>query len=200
MHHKKVQRLYREESLALRRKRRKRVAQMPREPKHVPLGPDERWSMVFMQDTLVSGRCFRTLNIVDDFSREAVAIQVASSIPGDRVVRVLERIALTRGLPKLIAMDNGPAFAGRALDAWAYANGVRLHFIRPVKPVENCFVESFNGKLREECLNEHWFVDVEHARRLIERWREDYNHVRPHSALAQVPPSVFADQGVRRAP
>lgn len=192
VNHKKIQRLYREESLAVRRKRRKRVAQAPREPKPVPSRADERWSMDFMQDTLDSGRCFRTLNVVDDFSREALAIEVAKSIPGERVVRVLERLVAERGRPEVIVMDNGPEFTSRALDAWAYRQGVRLHFIQPGKPVQNCFVESFNGKLRDECLNEHWFVDLGDARRTIEAWRRDYNQVRPHSALGNVPPSEYA--------
>ena len=113
---------------------------------------------------------------------------------------MLDQIGLERELPKLIVMDNGPEFTSRALDAWAYENDVRLHFIRPGKPIENCFVESFNGKFREERLNEHWFADVGHAREIIERWRQDYNHVRPHSSLGQVPPAVFAGQGAGRAP
>jgi len=189
---KKVQRIYREESLMVRKKRRKRVAQAPREPKPIPSETNERWSMDFMQDTLDDGRCFRTLNVVDDFSREALAIEVARSIPGERVVRVLDRLIEERGKPSLIVMDNGPEFTSRALDSWAYKNDVRLHFIQPGKPIQNCFVESFNGKFREECLNEHWFVDLGDARRKIEAWRQDYNGVRPHSSLGDVPPSEFA--------
>lgn len=155
VNHKKVQRLYREESLSIRRKKRKRVAQVPREPKPVPVRINERWSMDFTQDTLVSGRCFRTLNIVDDLSREALAIEVDRSIPGAYVGRVLDRLVAERKAPDLIVVDNGPEFTSRALDAWAYENGVRLHFIQPGKPVQNCFVESFNGKFRDECLNEN---------------------------------------------
>jgi len=192
VNHKKVQRLYREESLSIRSKKRKRVAQVPREPKPPPERVNERWSMDFMQDTLVTGRCFRTLNVVDDFSREALAIEVAKSIPGPYVVRVLDRLVAERGAPELVVMDNGPEFTSRALDAWAYEQGIRLHFIRPGKPIENCFVESFNGKFRDECLSEHWFVDISHARRIIEGWRIDYNEVRPHSALENLPPRAFA--------
>lgn len=193
VNHKKVQRLYREESLSIRRKKRKRVAQVPREPKPAPTRVNERWSMDFMQDTLVTGRCFRTLNVVDDLSREALAIEVAQSIPGAYVVRVLERLVAERGAPDLIVMDNGPEFTSRALDAWAYENGVRLHFIRPGKPIENCFVESFNGKFRDECLSEHWFVDLRNARQVIEAWRRDYNEVRPHSALGNLSPREYAE-------
>lgn len=192
--HKRIYRLYREEGLAVRRKRRKRVAQIPREPKPVPARRNERWSMDLMQDTLFNGRCFRTLNIVDDFTRESPGIEVAHSIPGTRVVRVLERLAATHGLPEVLVVDNGPEFTSRALDEWAYRNGVRLHFIRPGKPIENCFVESFNGKFREECLNENWFTSVEDARRTIERWRLDYDGVRPHSALGNLTPGEFAER------
>jgi putative transposase len=150
--------------------------------------------MDFMQDTLVSGRCFRTLNVVDDLSREALAIEVAKSIPGAYVVRILERLVAERGAPDVIVMDNGPEFTSRALDAWAYDNGVRLHFIQPGKPTQNCFVESFNGKFRDECLNEHWFGDISDARRIIEVWRRDYNEVRPHSSLGNLPPRDFAER------
>lgn len=192
VNHKKVQRLYREEGLAVRRKKRKRVAQVSRQPRPVPERRNERWSMDFMQDTLADGRCFRTLNIVDDFSRECVAIEVGRSIPGERVVRVLERLAFQRGLPELLVVDNGPEFAGKALDAWAYRNGVGLHFIRPGKPVENAFVESFNGSFRDECLNENWFVSLADAVHKIEVWRQDYNRKRPHSSLGNRTPEEFA--------
>jgi putative transposase len=194
VNHKKVQRLYREESLSIRRKKRKRVAQVPREPKPEPTRVGERWSMDFMQDSLVTGRCFRTLNVVDDLSRESLAIEVAKSIPGSYVVRVLERLVAEHGAPDVIVMDNGPEFTSRVLDAWAYENGVRLHFIQPGKPIQNCFVESFNGKFRDECLSEHWFRDIPHARRIIEAWRRDYNEVRPHSALGNLAPREFAER------
>ena len=152
----------------------------------------ERWSMDFMVDTLADGRGFRTLNIVDDYTRECVAIEVDRSLPGARVVRVLERLHATMGLPRRIVMDNGPEFAGRALDTWAYTNGVELRFIRPGKPIENAYVESFNGKFRDECLNEHWFVSVAEAKAVIEAWRVDYNTVRPHHSLGQQTPAAYA--------
>ena len=148
--------------------------------------------MDFMVDTLADGRGFRTLNIVDDFTRECVAIEVDRSLPGARVVRVLERLQATIGLPRRIVVDNGPEFAGRALDTWAYANGVELRFIRPGKPIENAYVESFNGKFRDECLNEHWFVSVAEAKAIIEAWRVDYNTVRPHASLGQQTPAAYA--------
>ena len=156
--------------------------------------------MDFMVDTLADGRGFRTLNIVDDFTRECVAIEVDRSLPGLRVVRVLDRLAETIGLPEILVMDNGPEFSGRALDTWAYARGVQLRFIRPGKPIENAFAESFNGKFRDECLNEHWFASVAEARTLIEAWRVDYNTVRPHSALQGATPEQFANSDRGRSP
>jgi putative transposase len=150
--------------------------------------------MDFMQDTLMDGRCFRLLNIVDDYSREAIAMDVAQSITGERVVRVLHQVVEYRGKPSVIVVDNGPEFTSRALDTWAYGRGIQLHFIQPGKPVQNCFIESFNGKVRDECFNEHWFVDLIDARSKIEAWREDYNEVRPHSSLGDVPPAEFAHQ------
>jgi len=192
VNHKRLWRIYRQEGLAVRRKRRKRAA-MGRRVVLVPAQEvNERWSMDFVGDSLADGRTFRTLNIVDDFSREAPAIIVDQSIPGERVVRELDELVIERGVPKMIVMDNGPEFAGKALDAWAYRRGVKLHFIRPGKPVENAYVESFNGKFRDECLNEHWFTSLAHARDVIEGWRQDYNEVRPHSSLGNETPAAFA--------
>lgn len=192
VNHKRIQRMYGEEKLAVRRKRRKRVAQTARRPKILPEGPNERWSMDFMTDSLATGRGFRTFNVVDDFTRECVAIEVDTSLSGERVTRVLDQVIERRGKPQSLVMDNGPEFAGRALDAWAYERGIQLDFIRPGKPIENCFVESFNGKFRDECLNQHWFTSLYDARLEIEAWRLDYNLVRPHSSLGQLPPAVFA--------
>jgi putative transposase len=192
VNHKRVYRLYRAEGLAVRRKKRKRLAAGLRVVLPLPTRPNERWSMDFVQDTLASGRRFRTLNIVDDLTRECLAIEVDTSLGGQRVVRVLDRLAATRGLPQVIVSDNGPEFAGRVLDAWAYGTGVKLHFIRPGKPVENAYVESFNGKFRDECLNEHWFLDLDDARTKIETWRVDYNEVRPHSSLANATPKEYS--------
>jgi putative transposase len=192
VNHKRTYRLYREEQLSIRRKRRKRVAQVPRQPKPVPAGPNERWSMDFVHDTLFEGTVFRALAVVDDYSRECAGIEVAHSISGARVARALDQAAERRGFPRVIVVDNGPEFTSRALDEWAYRRKVQLHFIDPGKPVQNCFIESFNGKFREECLNEHWFTSLEDARRIIEAWRVDYNRARPHSSLGNLTPEEFA--------
>lgn len=146
-----------------------------------------------MHDELATGRRLRCLTVVDDFTREAVAIHVAHSIPGEHVTRVLDRAGLGRGLPAAIVCDNGPEFTSRHLQ-WAHERGIELSFIRPGKPVENAFAESFNGTFREECLNEHWFLSLQEARREIESWRVDYNEVRPHSSLGKLAPSEFATQ------
>lgn len=186
-----VQRVYREEGLAVRRRQRKRVA-IPRSPLPMLTGANERWSMDFVSDALGDGRRFRALTIVDDFTRESPAIEVDTSLPGDRVVRVLETLAETRGLPKAIVCDNGPEFRGEVLDRWADRRGVALQFIQPGKPVQNAFAESFNGRFRDECLNENWFVSLPDARRTIEAWRVDYNVARPHSGLDDRTPEEFA--------
>jgi len=190
--HKLVYRLYREAGLSMRRRRRKRVA-FPRQPLAPPAGPNERWSMDFVTDALADGRRFRSLTIVDDFTRECPAIEVDTSLTGARIIRVLERLAARRGLPHGIVCDNGPEFAGQTLDVWAHQRGLKLLFIAPGKPVQNAYVESFNGRLRDECLNEHWFTTLADARATIERWRQDYNAVRPHSSLDDRTPTAFAD-------
>jgi putative transposase len=192
VNHKRIYHLYSEEGLAVRRKRRRKLAAGCRIVLAAPTAPHQRWSMDFMGDTLASGRTFRTLNIVDDGSRECVAIEVDHGLSGERVTRVLDRVAETRRLPRVIVMDNGPEFTSRALDAWAYARRVELHFLRPGKPVDNAFVESFNGKFRDECLNENWFQDLDDARTKIEAWRCDYNEVRPHSSLGDRTPTEYA--------
>lgn len=193
--HKRVYRLYRAEGLMVRRRKRKKLAAGTRIVLPPPTQANQRWSMDFMHDTLASGRTFRVLNIVDDHTREALAIEVDTSLSGARVVRVLERLARTRSLPTMIVCDNGPELTGKVLDAWAYERRVQLHFIRPGKPNENPFVESFNGRMRDECLNEHWFVDLADARAKIETWRIDYNEVRPHSALDGRTPTEYAQCG-----
>jgi putative transposase len=202
VNHKRVHRIYQAAGLQVRRRRRKRLTRAERVPLSAPLQARERWSMDFTTDTLADGRNFRTLNIVDDYTRECVAIEVDRSLPGLRVTRVLDRLRVTIGLPHTIVMDNGPEFAGRTLDAWAYGHDVTLRFIRPGKPIENAYVESFNGKFRDECLNEHWFVSLVDAKAAIEAWRIDYNTVRPHSSLAGRTPTQFATMtaGARRLP
>lgn len=187
---KRVQRLYRELGLAVRRLKRKRVA-VVRSPLAAPTGPKQRWSMDLVRDTLGSGRAFRALTIVDGYTRECPASEVDHALPGARVVRVLERLADTRGLPQAIVCDNGPEFAGQTLDQWAHTRGVTLAFIEPGKPVQNAFAESFLGRLRDECLNATWFRSLTDAQDTIEQWRLDYNEVRPHSELADRTPSEF---------
>lgn len=188
---KRVQRLYREEGLAVRQKGRKRRSQVPR-PVRSPLeGPDERWSLDFVSDTLSTGRTFRCLSVLDEFSRECLALEVAHSIPAARVIEVLERLREERGLPRVVITDNGSEFTSRAVDAWAYARGVQMEFIQPGKPVQNCFIESFHGSLRDECLNLHWFQSIADARRTIGAWRRDYNQIRPHSSLGELTPVEY---------
>lgn len=194
VNHKRVHRLYREEGLQVRRRRRRKRISEVRSPLLAPSRPNERWSIDFMRDTLGDARVFRTFNVVDDLTRECPAIEVAKSIPGARVTRVLDQIATERGYPSRLVMDNGPEFISQALDEWAYRHGVELHFITPGRPVENAYIESFNGKFRDECLNEHWFSTLDDARRTIEDWRRDYNEERPHSALGGMPPREYAAQ------
>lgn len=191
--HKLVYRLYREEGLALRRKRPKRhVSAVHREARTQPTGPNEAWSMDFVADQLVQGTRFRALTVVDIFTKECLAIEVGQSLKGENVVAVLRRVALQRGVPKTIFCDNGSEFVGRALDLWAYVNKVRIDFSRPGKPTDNAHVESFNGRLRDECLNSHWFVSMVDAKREIETWRRDYNEGRPQEALGNRTPKEFA--------
>lgn len=192
VNHKRVYRLYRLEALAVRRKKRKRVAHGRRQPLARPTAPNQRWSMDFLCDQLADGRRFRILTVLDELTRESLALEVDTSLPGQRVTRVLDRIAEKRGYPQVIVMDNGPEFTSRALDAWAYEHGITLAFIEPGKPTQNAYTESFNGKFRDECLNMHWFLSLTHTRRVTEAWRYDYNHVRPHSSLGRIPPAEFA--------
>jgi putative transposase len=146
----------------------------------------------FVSDQLADGRRFRTLNVVDDYTRECLAVEVDTSLSGQRVARVLDQLCAVRGRPERLVSDNGPEFTGQAVDSWVHQTGVQWHYIEPGKPVQNAYVESFNGKFRDECLNEHWFERLEQARELIEDWRRDYNEVRPHSSLANRTPREFA--------
>lgn len=193
INHKRTERIYREEGLMLRRKRRRKGAAGARIIVPAPLRPNQKWSMDFVSDSLVTGRRIRALAIVDDYSRECPAIEVDTSLGGQRVVGVLERLGEMRGLPEVITVDNGPEFAGKALDEWAYRKGIKLNFIRPGKPIENAFAESFNGRLRDECLNTNWFMSLKQARDIIEEWRKDYNDVRPHSSLKGKTPREYAE-------
>ena len=188
-----VYRLYCEEGLGIRRRKpRRRKSVQVREARVPVQHANEIWSMDFMSDQLVGGQRFRLLTLVDNHSRESLAIEVGQRLTGDHVVRVLEQVAAERGKPRSIRVDNGPEFISRSLDLWAYFNGVKLDFSRPGKPTDNAVIESFNGRLRDECLNQHWFLSLDEAKRLTEAWREDYNRVRPHASLGQRTPFEFA--------
>jgi putative transposase len=191
VNHKLTERIYREEGLSLRKRKRRKIAAVARIALPKATAPNEMWSMDFVMDSVVTGRKFRALAIVDQYSRECPAIEVDTSLGGARVVAVLDRLAESRGLPQGITMDNGPEFAGKRLDEWAYRKGVRLNFIRPGKPIENAYAESFIGRLRDECLNENWFMNLRHAKEVIEAWRRDYNAARPHSSLEGLTPQEF---------
>jgi putative transposase len=192
--HKRVERLYREEGLSLRRKRRRKRLSHLRVARERPVAANQTWAVDFIHDSLIGGRHFRAFAVLDQWSRESLAIEVDLSLTGERVTRVLERLRTTRGLPLAIQADNGPELRGRTLDQWAYEHGVRLQFIEPGKPVQNAHIESFNARLRDECLNEHVFVSLDDARHKIETWRIQYNRERPHSSLGNLTPEEFAAQ------
>jgi putative transposase len=195
MNPKKFRRIYKEQNLSIRLRRKSKLRTQPRVPMPAPTRPNERWSMDFVSDQLgPSGRRFRVLTVIDELTRECVALYVDFSIPGFKVAQVLE---LVGQLPNSIRIDNGSEFTGQAMDQWAHGKRIKLDFIRPGKPNENAFIESFNGKFRNECLNENWFLSLEDARRTIEEWRVDYNEHRPHSSLGGLTPKEFAAQLTR---
>lgn len=198
VNHKRVYRLYRQEGLSLRLRRRKKLASGLRAPRPTPERPNQRWSMDFVNDFTAEGRRLKILTVVDDFTRYCAGIEVDTSIPGARVAQVLEQLAQEHGLPEIIVTDNGPEFTGKVLDSWAYKHKVKLDFIRPGKPVENAFIESFNGRFRDERLNEHWFLDLQDAREKVEVWRIDYNASRPHSSLGNLSPEEFIERYQRK--
>jgi putative transposase len=190
--HKRIERLYREEGLSLRRRRgRKRLSHL-RVAREQPPNINHTWAVDFVHDALSDGRRFRALTVIDEFSRESLAIEVDASLPGTRVTRVLQRLCELRAIPTIIRSDNGPEFRGRVMDEWAYSCGVRLQFIEPGKPIQNAFIESFNSRLRDECLNEQVFLSLDDARSKIEQWRNQYNRPRPHSSLGYLAPEEFA--------
>ncbi|MDO9095837.1 MAG: IS3 family transposase [Rubrivivax sp.] len=189
---KRTYRVYREEGLMVRKRRRKKLPVPERQPLVRPLQPDEVWSMDFVFDELANGRRVKTLTVVDDCSKEVIQIAADTSMPALYVTRVLDQARQQRGLPKVIRTDNGPEFAGRTMQAWAARNGVELRFIQPGKPVQNAYIESFNSRFRDECLSQHWFASLSHMRSVIDNWRDDYNHHRPHSSLGYIPPALFA--------
>lgn len=191
--HKRIERMYREERLQLAHRRRKRPSWVKRASVVVmqPTAPNERWSMDFIHDTLSNGRRFKVLTIIDHVSRECPGLEVDTSIRGWKVAEVLDRIAEWHPLPKEIVVDNGPEFRSMALDQWAYERGITLRFIEPGKPTQNAFIESFNGRVRDECLNQHWFQRVDESKQLIEAWRNEYNSYRPHGSLGGLTPEEF---------
>lgn len=192
VNHKRIERLYREEGLSLRRRRgRKRLSHL-RVVRERSQAINHTWAVDFVHDALLGGRRFRALTVIDEWSRECLAIEVGASLTGASVSRVLQRLCETRAVPAVIQSDNGPEFRGRVMDEWAYEQGVRLQFIEPGKPIQNAFIESFNSRLRDECLNEQVFVSLDDARRKIEHWRAQYNRERPHSALGYLTPEAFA--------
>ena len=192
VNHKRVRRLYRLEKLMVRKRKRKKVPMAERQPLIRPGMANEVWSMDFVFDRVADGRTVKCMTVVDDATHEAVAIQTESAISGAHVTRILDQLKHDRGLPKVIRTDNGKEFCGRAMLQWAYANGVTLRLIEPGKPNQNAYVESFNGRLRDECLNEHWFTSLIHARVVIEAWRREYNEERPKKTLSGMTPSAYA--------
>lgn len=193
--HKRVHRLYKSEGLSLRhcRPRRSRSARR-RQPRKEAFLPNELWGMDFVSDALFDGRRFRALTIVDHYTHECLDIVVDQSLRGEHVAEAMTRLAAARGRPAAIKVDNGSEFAGKVMDRWAYENGVELDFSRRGTPTDNALVESFNGRLRQECLNEHWFLSLTDARSKIDAWRRFYNEERPHSALQWQTPAEFARQ------
>jgi putative transposase len=193
VNHKRVYRLYKLEGLTMRPKRpRRHVSACRRMVRPNASYQNESWSMDFMSDALYDGQKIKLLTLVDNFTRESLAIEVADRLGGQRLVEILMQVVEEKGLPRSIRVDNGPEFTSKILDQWAYLNGVELDFIRPGKPTDNALIEAFNGRLRHECLNESWFLSLEDAREKVEEWRQHYNRERPHGSLGNVPPVEFA--------
>ena len=197
VNHKRIHRLYRDEGLAVRRRPRKRVAVSRGVQPTVGSQPNDCWCLDFVSDALASGRQIRALAVLDTCTREALTIEVDTSLPGARVVRALDQLIHDRATPKAIVLDNGPELTSQVLDQWAYQHHVELQFIDPGKPTQNAFIESFNSRFRDECLNAHWFTSLADAQVLIEAWRIDYNHCRPHSALGYQTPEEVHQSYVR---
>jgi putative transposase len=192
VNHKKLRRLYREERLQVRRRGGRKRALGTRAPIALPQGPNQRWSLDFVSDTLIDSRRFRILAVVDDFTRECLTLVADTSLSGERVARALDAIIARRGRPMSIVSDNGTELTSMAILGWSQETLVDWHYIVPGKPTQNAFIESFNGKLRDELLNETLFTSLAHAREALAIWRDDYNTVRPHSAIGNVPPAVYA--------
>jgi putative transposase len=191
INHKRVLRLYREEGLMMRTKRRRKLAARIRVLPPLPETANEHWSIDFVSDQLATGHRFRAFTAVDRFTRECLCLEAGFHLPAQTVTRALDVLVAQRGRPKVITLDNGTEFMARHFDAWAHRLSIRLDFIAPGKPVQNAYIETFNGKLRDECLNQHWFASLGQARGVLEAWREDFNKTRPHSSLGDVAPELF---------
>jgi len=194
VNYKRVERLYQQARLQVRRRKRKKVPVAERQPLLRPTAANQVWSMDFVFDRSADGRVLKCLTIVDDATHESVAIEVERAICGRMLTRVLDRLLLSRGLPKVIRTDNGKEFCGKVMITWAHERGVELRLIEPGKPNQNAYIESFNGRLRDECLNEHWFTGLLQARTIIETWRREYNEERPKKALGGLTPAAYAKQ------
>jgi transposase InsO family protein len=192
VNYKRVERLYALEKLQVQRRRRKKIPLTDRQPLVRPGAANEVWSMDFVFDRVASGRTLKCLAIVDDATHESVAVVADHSIGGQHLTRILDEVCSQRGRPAVIRSDNGPEFTGKAMLSWAHRNGIALRLIEPGKPNQNAYVESFNGRLRDECLNEHWFMSLQHARVVIEAWRREYNEERPKKSLGGLTPAQYA--------
>jgi len=190
--HKRVYRLYRESALSVRKPRRRKLVLVDRQVLSAASRPNEIWSIDFVMDALSNGRRIKCLTVVDDFTRECLDIAVDYGTSGEYVTHVLDRVGQFRGMPRAIRTDRGPEFTSRAMDRWAFGKGIDLKFIAAGKPTQNAYIKSFNGKFRDQCLNDQNFTNLAHARALIAQWRRDYNEARPHSSLERMPPAEFA--------
>jgi len=197
VNHKKVYRLYIKNKLAKRRRKKRKYPQRWKSPLKRATRPNERWAMDFMSDSCANGRKLRTLNILDLFARECIGIVVGNSLSSSKVIATLEVISFERGLPEVITVDNGPEYTSKMIQKWAKEKGVHLDYITPGKPMENGYVESFNGKFREECLDQNWFQNLSMASKCIEEWRNDYNNERPHSALGYLTPMEYLKEQMK---
>jgi putative transposase len=194
INHKRTERIYVEEGLSIRSKRRKKLKVSPRVPLSASTMPNEIWSMDFLHDACANGGRIRILTIVDDFTRTCPGLLVRSSIPGHRVTSFLDQRSMLNGYPRSIRVDHGPEFTGTHFQQWAVQRNIEIQYTRPGKPTDNAYIESFNGKLRDECLNEHWFLNLKHAQGLIEKWLTEYNTERPHSSLGNMTPYEFVKE------
>ena len=191
---KRVHRVYSKLNLQIQKRFKKKRKSHLRLVLPQPMKPNQIWSMDFVSDALSDHRKFRCFNLVDEFTHECLTIYVDRSLPSEKVVNELNKLKISRGLPEMIVCDNGPEFISQRLDIWSYQNNVQLKFIQPGKPVQNAYIESFNGKFRDECLNQHWFLNLDHARDEIQKWKEDYNFNRPHRSLKMKTPNEFAKE------